>query len=156
MAVTACTHSNTGLHLQLCSLPLDVLAAWLGPFVALLALRLAKLMLCWALSGVTKVCGVLVCEAGIAWLEARQWSCTLGSLAPVCTPRSAAGKGKLADVLAGDYDVVARFNGGNNAGHTVKVGEHKFAFHLLPCGLVRENTRNLLGNGTCKPRAQLR
>eukprot|EP00948_MAST-09A_sp_MAST-9A-sp1_P003934 g3934.t1 len=58
------------------------------------------------------------------------------------------GKGKLADVLAENYDLVARFNGGANAGHTVIVNDKKFAFHLLPCGLVYPHTVNLLGAGT--------
>ena len=57
-------------------------------------------------------------------------------------------QGKLADVLAKNYDVVCRFNGGANAGHTVVVGDQKFAFHLLPCGLIYPHTQNLLGNGT--------
>ena len=46
------------------------------------------------------------------------------------------------------YDIVARFNGGANAGHTVVVDRKKFAFHLLPCGLIYPHTQNLLGNGT--------
>ena len=58
------------------------------------------------------------------------------------------GKGKLADVLSKHYDLVCRFNGGNNAGHTIVVGGKKYAFHLLPCGLVQPRTMNLLGNGT--------
>ncbi|KNC47290.1 adenylosuccinate synthetase [Thecamonas trahens ATCC 50062] len=58
------------------------------------------------------------------------------------------GKGKLADVLAEDYDVVGRFNGGANAGHTVIADGVKYAFHLLPCGLVYPHTLNILGNGT--------
>lgn len=58
------------------------------------------------------------------------------------------GKGKLADVLAENYDLVCRFNGGNNAGHTVIANGQKFAFHLLPCGLIYPHTQNLLGNGT--------
>jgi adenylosuccinate synthase len=58
------------------------------------------------------------------------------------------GKGKLADVLAKNYDIVARFNGGNNAGHTVVVNDKKYAFHLLPCGLIYPHTTNILGNGT--------
>jgi adenylosuccinate synthase len=58
------------------------------------------------------------------------------------------GKGKLCDVLAKNYDLVARFNGGANAGHTVVVDGKKFAFHLLPCGLIYPHTQNLLGNGT--------
>jgi len=51
-------------------------------------------------------------------------------------------------VLAEGYDIVGRFNGGANAGHTVVVGDKKFAFHLLPCGLVYPHTKNILGNGT--------
>jgi adenylosuccinate synthase len=58
------------------------------------------------------------------------------------------GKGKLADVLAKNYDVVCRFNGGANAGHTVIADGVKYAFHLLPCGLIYPHTMNLLGNGT--------
>lgn len=58
------------------------------------------------------------------------------------------GKGKLADVLAKNYDVVCRFNGGANAGHTVIADGKKFAFHLLPCGLIYPHTMNILGNGT--------
>ncbi len=57
------------------------------------------------------------------------------------------GKGKLVDILAGEFDVCARYNGGANAGHTVKVGKTKFVFHLLPCGLIYPNCQNLLGNG---------
>eukprot|EP00030_Apusomonadida_sp_AF-17_P002888 a342605_14.p1 GENE.a342605_14~~a342605_14.p1 ORF type:complete len:179 (+),score=69.74 a342605_14:35-538(+) len=57
------------------------------------------------------------------------------------------GKGKLADVLAAEYDVVARFNGGANAGHTVIANGKKYAFHLLPCGIVYPHTVNVLGNG---------
>jgi len=45
------------------------------------------------------------------------------------------------------YDIVARFNGGANAGHTVIANGKKFAFHLLPCGLIYPHTQNLLGNG---------
>lgn len=58
------------------------------------------------------------------------------------------GKGKLADVLARDFDVIARFNGGNNAGHTVVVNGKRHAFHLLPCGALYPHTTNILGNGT--------
>ena len=57
------------------------------------------------------------------------------------------GKGKLADVLAKGYDIVGRFNGGANAGHTVVVDGKKYAFHLLPCGLIYPHTTNVLGNG---------
>lgn len=58
------------------------------------------------------------------------------------------GKGKLVDILAKDYDVCARFNGGSNAGHTIVVDGQKYAFHLLPCGILYPKCYNLLGNGT--------
>ena len=57
------------------------------------------------------------------------------------------GKGKLVDILAKDYDLCARFNGGANAGHTVVAGGHKYAFHLLPCGILYDKCKNILGNG---------
>jgi adenylosuccinate synthase len=57
------------------------------------------------------------------------------------------GKGKLVDILAEQHDIVARFNGGSNAGHTLKVGNIKFAFHLLPCGMLYPNKLNVIGNG---------
>ena len=57
------------------------------------------------------------------------------------------GKGKLSDLLASRYDVVARFNGGANAGHTVVANGTKFAFHQLPCGVLHPGTVNLIGNG---------
>jgi len=57
------------------------------------------------------------------------------------------GKGKLVDILAGDADIVARFNGGANAGHTLVVEGKKFAFHLLPCGLLYPHAMNVIGNG---------
>ena len=57
------------------------------------------------------------------------------------------GKGKLVDLLSDKYNIIARFNGGDNAGHTVVKGGVKYAFHLVPCGIVSPNTLNLLGNG---------
>ncbi len=54
------------------------------------------------------------------------------------------GKGKLVDILAKDYDVCARFNGGANAGHTVVADGHKYAFHLLPCGILYKKCVNVL------------
>src|SRR5215831_3768993 len=47
------------------------------------------------------------------------------------------GKGKIVDLLADRFDVVARYHGGHNAGHTVKFGDKHFALHLLPAGIVR-------------------
>jgi adenylosuccinate synthase len=58
------------------------------------------------------------------------------------------GKGKITDVLAGDADVVARFQGGNNAGHTVVVGDTEHALHLVPSGVLRPGVTGVLGNGT--------
>lgn len=56
------------------------------------------------------------------------------------------GKGKIIDFLSKDFDIVARFNGGNNAGHTVVVNNKVFKFHLIPSGVVRGLT-GVLGNG---------
>ena len=57
------------------------------------------------------------------------------------------GKGKLVDILANEYDICARYNGGANAGHTVKVQDKKYIFHLLPCGMLYPKCVNVLGNG---------
>ncbi len=57
------------------------------------------------------------------------------------------GKGRMVDLLTEDFDVVVRYQGGGNAGHTV-INEHgKFALHLLPSGIFREGVVNILGNG---------
>ena len=57
------------------------------------------------------------------------------------------GKGKIVDVLARDADIVARFSGGNNAGHTVITEKGEFKFHLLPSGVVWPHSLNVIGNG---------
>ena len=57
------------------------------------------------------------------------------------------GKGKIIDFLAKDADVVARFSGGNNAGHTVINDMGDFSLHLIPCGVFRPNVMNIIGNG---------
>ena len=57
------------------------------------------------------------------------------------------GKGKLVDLVAKDFDVVARCQGGNNAGHTVVVGDKAYDFHLLPSGIIWEGKVSLIGNG---------
>ena len=57
------------------------------------------------------------------------------------------GKGRMVDLLTENYDIVIRYQGGGNAGHTV-INEHgKFALHLLPSGIFREGVVNILGNG---------
>lgn len=57
------------------------------------------------------------------------------------------GKGKVIDYLAKEADVVVRGQGGNNAGHTVVVGDKKYALHLIPSGILYEDTLNVIGNG---------
>ncbi len=57
------------------------------------------------------------------------------------------GKGKIVDVLAPGYDVVARFQGGPNAGHTLEFDGIKHVLHQIPSGIFREKTRNIIGNG---------
>ncbi len=57
------------------------------------------------------------------------------------------GKGKIVDVLTENYDIIARFQGGPNAGHTLKVGDVQVVLHLIPSGILRANTINVIGNG---------
>ena len=57
------------------------------------------------------------------------------------------GKGRMVDLLTADYDVVVRYQGGGNAGHTVVNEFGKFALHLLPSGIFRPGVVNILGNG---------
>ncbi|MBQ9775716.1 MAG: adenylosuccinate synthetase, partial [Lentisphaeria bacterium] len=57
------------------------------------------------------------------------------------------GKGKLIDVLTRDVDMVVRFQGGNNAGHTVEIGSERYVLHLVPSGIFRSNVVNMIGNG---------
>jgi len=57
------------------------------------------------------------------------------------------GKGKITDLVAGSYDYVVRFQGGNNAGHTVIHGEKKLALHLMPSGVMYPDCTPVIGNG---------
>jgi adenylosuccinate synthase len=57
------------------------------------------------------------------------------------------GKGRVCDVLASDVGYVSRYSGGNNAGHTVRVGEEEFKLHLVPSGIVRDGVVCTVGNG---------
>lgn len=57
------------------------------------------------------------------------------------------GKGRMVDLLTNEYDIVVRYQGGGNAGHTVINDKGKFALHLLPSGVFRESVVNILGNG---------
>ncbi|WP_405018518.1 adenylosuccinate synthase [Kitasatospora sp. NBC_00070] len=57
------------------------------------------------------------------------------------------GKGKATDLLGGSVDYVVRYQGGNNAGHTVVIGDQKYALHLLPSGILSPNVTPVIGNG---------
>src|ERR1700688_2327406 len=57
------------------------------------------------------------------------------------------GKGKVVDLLAGHFDIVARYQGGHNAGHTVYIGEKKFVLKLIPSGILRPGVQAVIGNG---------
>ncbi|WPC41891.1 adenylosuccinate synthase [Clostridium sp. JS66] len=57
------------------------------------------------------------------------------------------GKGKMTDYLAEDANVVVRFQGGNNAGHTVEVGDKQYKLHLIPSGILYKDKLNVIGNG---------
>ncbi len=57
------------------------------------------------------------------------------------------GKGKIVDVLSPQYDIIARFQGGPNAGHTLIFNNQKYVLHLIPSGIFRENTLNVIGEG---------
>lgn len=57
------------------------------------------------------------------------------------------GKGKMTDYLAEEAEVIVRFQGGNNAGHTVEVGDKQYKLHLIPSGILYDNKLNIIGNG---------
>jgi adenylosuccinate synthase len=57
------------------------------------------------------------------------------------------GKGKIVDILSEKFDIVARYQGGANAGHTVEIGEKKYILHLIPSGILRDNCICVIGNG---------
>jgi len=57
------------------------------------------------------------------------------------------GKGKIVDVLSPAYDIISRFQGGPNAGHSLEFGDFKHVLHSIPSGIFRDNTLNLIGNG---------
>ena len=71
----------------------------------------------------------------------------MGSCAVVGINWGDEGKGRMVDLLTNDYDVVVRYQGGGNAGHTVVNDKGKFALHLLPSGVFRDDVVNILGSG---------
>ncbi len=65
------------------------------------------------------------------------------------------GKGKIVDLLTGQFDFAIRWNGGSNAGHSVKVGDKKYAFHLIPSGILHPQCTSVLANGVVIDPVQL-
>jgi adenylosuccinate synthase len=64
------------------------------------------------------------------------------------------GKGKVVDILASHFDIVARYQGGHNAGHTVRIGDRKFILRLIPSGILHDEASCVIGNGVVvEPRA---
>ena len=57
------------------------------------------------------------------------------------------GKGKIVDVLSPEYDLIARFQGGPNAGHTLEFDGQKYVLNTIPSGIFNTKTMNLIGNG---------
>ncbi len=57
------------------------------------------------------------------------------------------GKGKIIDILAEDYDIVVRYQGGGNAGHTLVINNEKYVFHLIPSGILHPGKKCVIGNG---------
>ncbi len=71
----------------------------------------------------------------------------MSSVVVVGTQWGDEGKGKITDYLAGQADACVRYQGGNNAGHTIVFDGKKYALHLIPSGIFNKNTLNILGNG---------
>src|SRR5580692_1952102 len=57
------------------------------------------------------------------------------------------GKGKVVDLFSERFDVVARYQSGHNAGHTVRIGDRKFVLKLIPSGILRPGKKAVIGNG---------
>ena len=57
------------------------------------------------------------------------------------------GKGKIVDAISPDYDIIARFQGGPNAGHSLEINKKKYVLHLIPSGIFHEDKINIIGNG---------
>jgi len=83
-------------------------------------------------------------------------TCRVDSIRPVKESTSTAvvglqwgdeGKGKIVDLLTSRHDVIVRYNGGANAGHSVQVGEARYALHLVPSGILHPNKTCVIGNG---------
>jgi adenylosuccinate synthase len=86
-------------------------------------------------------------SAPVAELAAQRLGLEAGHGAVVGLQWGDEGKGQIVDLLTTRFDAVARYNGGNNAGHSVHVGEQKFALHLIPSGIINPGNLNVIGNG---------
>ena len=98
-------------------------------------------------------------EAGLAWVLPPGFVAYLyiPGESPIVTTKKTAvvlgaqwgdeGKGKIVDVLSEKFNVVARYAGGHNAGHTVIIKGKKFVLHLIPCGVLRPGCKGVIGNG---------
>ncbi len=71
----------------------------------------------------------------------------MSTVAVIGTQWGDEGKGKIVDILSESADYIVRFQGGNNAGHTVVIDGNKYVFHLLPSGILHDDKRCVLGNG---------
>ncbi len=80
---------------------------------------------------------------------------TLGNTSIVGLQWGDEGKGKIVDLLTGQFDFAIRWNGGSNAGHSVKVGDKKYAFHLIPSGILHPQCTSVLANGVVIDPVQL-
>ncbi|MDR4507822.1 MAG: adenylosuccinate synthase [Candidatus Brocadiaceae bacterium] len=65
------------------------------------------------------------------------------------------GKGKIIDILTESFDIIARYQGGSNAGHTIVINNEKFVLHLIPSGILRKNKYCVIGNGVVLDPSQL-
>jgi len=92
-------------------------------------------------------CQAAVSRPGTAAFRGRMFSETSRCVVVVGAQWGDEGKGKIIDVLAEQASIVARYQGGANAGHTVNVGDDQFILHLIPSGVLYPSVRCLLGNG---------
>jgi len=94
------------------------------------------------------VCGISRSRCKISCDRKRSGNLKTGKTAVVVGAQwGDEGKGKIVDVLSERFKVVARYSGGHNAGHTVTIHGKKFILQLIPCGVLREGCRGVIGNG---------
>ena len=95
---------------------------------------------------------VLVCNLRIVLIEylmvnEKSGGAHMSSIVVVGTQWGDEGKGKITDFLAEDANVIARFSGGNNAGHTIKFDGETYKLHLVPSGIFYQEKSSVIGNG---------